>query len=318
MLLGEYCLTPEIFAAASYSSEEVCDIRLTHVKEALLSQGLVRDLRDGDWLAHLLDNSGRWHRRGLELVHKLQKQGRLVLAPAALSTPPQQEADWCRESLASDRQQPLTGIVVSDALGDQFTQEALVARIGHLSNSPWWQDRRESVILNRTTGDYLRHLDLVLRHATHLMFIDPHLDPSKRRYARFVELLLACRRAECPPLIQLHRVWYEDSHDQRDRGCDYWRGRFRDLEKPLARVGLSARVFLWDKLQRPDKGHTRYVISNLIGILCGNGFDEDHEACDTWSRLDRKTRDDIQRQLDPASRRGASYSFSIGHAGGTT
>ncbi|NMD21765.1 MAG: hypothetical protein GYA76_16180 [Verrucomicrobia bacterium] len=207
MLLGEYSLTPEVFEATSYSSEEVCDIRLTNLKEVLLSEGLVRNLRDGAWLSHLLDNSGRWHRRGMELLHKLEKQGRLLTAPAALPNTPDQELDWCCEALESHRQRPLTGIVVSDGLAEEFIQEPVVSAVGRLDRSPWWQNRRASVAVQRSTSEYLRHLDIVLRHASHLMFIDPHLDPAKGRYAGFAKLLLACRRAECPPLIELHRVW---------------------------------------------------------------------------------------------------------------
>lgn len=44
------------------------------------------------------------------------------------------------------------------------------------------------------TADYLRVLQLTLFHANSLMFIDPHLDPSKPSYHDFVQLLLATRR----------------------------------------------------------------------------------------------------------------------------
>jgi len=312
MLLGEYSLTPGVFAAASYSSEEVCDIRLTSLKEVLLNEGLVRNLRDGSWLSHLLDNSGRWHRRGLELLHKLQKQGRLLTAPPALPNPPEQESDWCREALRSHRQHPLTGIVVSDGLAEEFSREPEVSAVGRLDRCPWWQNRRASVAVQRTTSEYLRHLDLVLRHASHLMFIDPHLDPAKRRYAGFVKLLLACRRLECPPLIELHRVWYEEGTDKRDKGLAFWKERFGDLGREIGAAGLRAKVLLWEDF------HNRRVISNLVGIACGNGFDEQPDAePDTWSRLHRDQRDTIQRDFDPATGRGRCHSFTIGVSGAT-
>ena len=48
-LLAEYALTPDIFDSASYSNDEIGDVRLQQMKEVLLSEGLVRDLRDGRW-----------------------------------------------------------------------------------------------------------------------------------------------------------------------------------------------------------------------------------------------------------------------------
>ena len=46
-LLAEYALTPDVFDSTSYSSDEVCDLRLQVLKDRLLSSGLVRKVRDG-------------------------------------------------------------------------------------------------------------------------------------------------------------------------------------------------------------------------------------------------------------------------------
>ena len=43
-LLAEYALTPDVFDATSYNSEEVCGLHLQTLKEVLLNEGLVRDL----------------------------------------------------------------------------------------------------------------------------------------------------------------------------------------------------------------------------------------------------------------------------------
>ena len=76
-LLAEYALTPDVFDSTSYSSDEVGRIQLQHLKEVLLSEGLVRDLRDGKWLALFADDGRPWHMRGKELLKKLVQQKRL-------------------------------------------------------------------------------------------------------------------------------------------------------------------------------------------------------------------------------------------------
>jgi hypothetical protein len=61
-------------------------------------------------------------------------------------------------------------------------------------------------------------------------------------------------------------------------------------------VQLSCQVFIWwDE-------HDRQVISNLIGLHFGNGFDtsRDANATATWTRMSSGERDAIQREFDPA------------------
>ena len=46
------------------------------------------------------------------------------------------------------------------------------------------------------------------------------------------------------------------------------------------------------------------MISNLVGISLPNGLDVSGASGDstTWSRLGRDTRDELQREFDPAAR----------------
>ncbi|HOF49934.1 MAG TPA: hypothetical protein PLY00_17435, partial [Verrucomicrobiota bacterium] len=112
------------------------------------------------------------------------------------------------------------------------------------------------------------------------------------------------------PICHPPRVWYDEGTDKRDKGPEFWKGRFEGLGRTIGDAGLRAEVFLWEDF------HNRRVISNVVGIACGNGFDEQHNAePDTWSRLPRDERDRIQREFDPAVGRGRWYSFSIGVVG---
>ena len=301
-LLAEYAITPDVFDVGSYTSEEVCGLCLDMIREPMLTEGLVRDLREGEWRG-LCANDGRaWHRRGRELIRKLTTQGRLVPFPPVLPDPPPDDQGWCAEALATHNDRALTGgIIVTETIKNAWAKEPLVARIDRLGSARWWAARSPSVALTRTFADYEKHLDPVLRCSNSLLFIDPHLDPARYQYREIGKLLALAGGRTPVPRIEIHRVCYEGSGRARQiRDDGYFEHRFREeLADPLRAAGLQAEVFVWDDF------HDRYLISNLIGILLPNGFDTVRDPNDdtTWARLSRKDRDRIQREFDVASQR---------------
>ncbi len=306
-LLADYAITPDVFDVASYSTVGECEARLDSIRQVMLTEGLVRDLRGGKLHGVFDPDVRQWHRRGLELVKKLATQGRLIPYPPALSDPPLDDRGWCAEALASHARRPLTGgVIVTESVKDRYQNEQMVARIDRLSSAPWWAARSPSVRLTRTLAEYETHLDPILRCSNSLMFIDAHLDPAKWGYGDFAKLLRRAGGRRPAPLIEIHRVCYEGSGRQRlfpaREDPEYFKRRFHDeLGEPLRDAGLNVRVFIWDDF------HDRYLVSNLGGISLPNGFDtsSDPGAVTTWTRLGRETRDDIQREFDPATGRHA-------------
>lgn len=297
-LLAEYALTPDVFDSTSYSNDEVGGIRLQHLKEVLLSEGLVRDLRDGRWSSLFTDEGRPWHMRGKELLKKLAQQKRLRRCDCAGADEPSSDGEWCDEALASHAGLPLAGIVTTRDIAAGYRREPLVASVDQLTTAPWWAGRSPSVRLARTIGDYTDHLHLLLQCANSVMFIDPHLDPSQRRYGDVLALLQEMSGRTPAPLIEVHRVCYFDTRDKRDQRDEAgWRSMFASWSGPLQAAGLTVEVFIWDDF------HDRYVISDLVGISVPNGFDTttDPNQRTTWNRLGRKDRDDVQREFDPAS-----------------
>ena len=297
-ILAEYAITPDVFDADLYTDQSVADIRLQYFKEALLAEALVRDLRGGEWREVFRPGSPRrWHKRGLELFKKLVQQNRLASAPAALATAPTCDADWCAEAVASHRQRKLDGIISTGTAPDGVP----VAPLDRLGTAAWWNERSCTQRLARTTTAYLEHLGLLLRTAKSLMFVDPHLDPSRPGYQNFVDLVVAAGNRALAPAVEIHRVCYRGSHAARTIvPNDEWEQIFRaGLEPSLVSAGLKATVFVWDDF------HDRYLISNLVGILMPNGFDVSGAtaAQTTWARMGRPERDDVQREFDEASQR---------------
>lgn len=302
-VLGEYALTPDVFDSSCYGNDELCALLLTGVKDALLDDGLVKDLRDGEWHEIFTNGDRTWHNKGKELLKKLITQKRLIQCPAQGAQTPQSDVEWCHEALAVHGASPLNGIIVTNDIATAFSSEPIVAPIQKLSNTNWWNGRSPSLRLERTLADYRDALKPVLSFANSIMFIDPHLKPSLPRYHDFSLLLCDCGNRTPIPLIEVHRVCYEGSGSARQfPQPQAIEADFRNaLGSALTSANVTIDIFVWDDF------HDRYLISDLVGISLPNGFDTTAAARrqTTWTRLGRKDRDDLQREFDPASNRHA-------------
>ena len=307
-LLAEYAITPDVFDVDSYTNKEVCGAHLGNIQGPMLTAGLVRDLRDGEWHRLFTNNDRTWHRRGKELIKELAKQGRLTPSPPVLPDSPPDDQGWCAEALATHNNRAFTGgVIVTESIKNVRARVSLVAQIDQLENAQWWTPQNSSVTLTRKSADYKRHLDQVLRYSNSLLFIDPYLDPMKPRYRHIGALLKIAGRQKPPPKIEIHR----HSHEGRaNKNNTYFENRFRTgFMNTLHAAGLQVEVFIWDRF------HDRYLISNLIGILLSNGFDIDqgrNANTTTWARLSRKDRDRVQREFDVAAgQHKLQYRFTI-------
>ncbi|MFO0726460.1 MAG: hypothetical protein U1E65_21925 [Myxococcota bacterium] len=307
-LLAEYALTPGVFDATAYSGEEVCGLHLQALKEVLLHEGLVRNLRAGEW-ARIFDNSTRsWHQRGKELLKKLRTQHRIVLGEPGSGATPQSDADWCVDALASHSARPLAGVIATDATAVPHAGNELVSSVSKLSSAPWWASRSPSLRLGRTLVDYEAALAPVLRHANSLIFVDPFIDPTDHhQYGDLMKLLAGLCARSSKPLVELHRAaWYGAGNDKRPKVSDVVEALTPAITAVAKTAGLSVEVFLWDEI------HDRYLITNLIGISLPYGFGTTRaaNAQTTWTRLGRDDRDAVQRDFDPA-RRAPRHRFTI-------
>jgi hypothetical protein len=308
-LISEYALTPDVFDQTCYGSVEVCGVHLQGLKEILLHEALVRDLRDGEWGKLFLGDHRPWHLRGKELLKKLVSQRRLLASAPAIAATPATDADWCAEAVASHGVRALTGVIVSDTLGPAHRGNPLVAPISNLAGAVWWAGRSPTIRLGRTLADYRSALELVVRHANSIMVIDPYIDPSSRSYQGIVTVLEGAAGRAPIPLIEIHRVAWWQGRDKRPQDAEIERFMRVGLQPAATRSGLSFEVFLWDDF------HDRYLISDLVGILVSHGFDTTTRAgaLTTWARLGRPQRDDVQREFDRASARHVlRHRFTVG------
>lgn len=300
-LLAEYALTPDVFDSTAFSSEEVCGLYLQSLKDVLLHEGLVRNLRAGEWAKTFDDSSRPWHQRGKELLKKLRTQHRTVLADAIRPSSPQTDAEWCLEALGSHASRPLAGVIATDATAAPHAGNPAVSSVGRLGSAPWWAARSPSLRLGRTLADYNAALALVLRHANSLAFIDPFIDPTDRhQYGDLMTILASLQGRSVKPLVEIHRAaWYGGGNDKRPRVTEVVAALQPSIQAVANTARISVDVFLWDDI------HDRYLITDLIGISLPYGFGTTTapNAQTTWTRLGRNDRDSVQRDFDPAHRR---------------
>jgi hypothetical protein len=308
-LLAEYALTPDVFDSTAYSSEEVCGLHLQALRDVLLHEGLVRNLRSGDWVKTFDDSSRPWHQRGKELLKKLRTQHRTVVADATRPTPPQTDAEWCLEALGSHASHPLAGVIASDATAAPHAGNVTVSSVNRLANAPWWAARSPSVRLGRTLSEYQAVLAPVLRYANSLVFIDPFIDPTDHhQYGGLIKILASLQARSVKPLIEIHRAaWYGGGNDKRPQVKDVAAALQPAIQAVAKSAGISVEVFLWDDF------HDRYLITDLIGISLPHGFGTTKapNAQTTWTRLGRDDRDSVQREFDPAHRH-PRHRFTVG------
>jgi hypothetical protein len=296
-LLSEYAITPDVFDVNSYPHEEAGTARLEHIKDAFLEDAVLRNLRNGEWMRVFANPERFWHHRGMELLKKMSKQNRIRLSEAACQNSPVSDSDWCREAIASHKVDPLVGVIATARVMDEIGADPCLGRIDRLGSSPCWVCRSQSVRLRRCLSDYEAQLQLIMRTANSIMFIDPHLDPTRPHYADVLPLLLLGQGRNPTLSIEIHRVIYFGTGPNRKLIAPAeWEHRFRNSwSDALAAAGLQVEVFIW------DDHHDRYLITDLLGILMGNGFDTTGGMdLTTWTRISRKDRDDIQKEFDPA------------------
>lgn len=301
-LMTEYAITPAVFDAMHYSSDEIIDSNFGLLKEALFNEGIVRNLYGGEWLNIFKDPSREWHQRGKELLKKLIKQNRLRYHSPSHLPFPNNDHDWCAEALLSNEKCPLGGLITTRETAAHYSRtHSLITPIGKLSSAQWWNSRGNSTRLLRKTASYLEHLRLALECSNSLMFIDRNLDPTRWSYREFIKIIEVLKTREVPPLVEIHRTLSASERGGRvTHSIDEWKRRFSDSFSELVRqFDIKIEIFIWDNM------HDRYLVSDIFGISAPNGFDvsKNLEEITTWTCVSRNDRDDITREYDPACRR---------------
>jgi hypothetical protein len=292
-MLGRFAITPWALAEGHCSSTAALELGIGCLYDLCRAEGLFTDLREGEW-SRSAEAVGPLAKRFLTFA---RKERRLIQVSQQLAAAPDNDEEWLWEAQALHGTFPCRAIITHKDHAAEHADDPIVTSIERLNLSDWWAQRSPAKNIARTTTAYLGALDLVLRHANSLMFIDPHIDPVAENYREFPQLLLAAGAAGRRPLIEIHRASWRLVQGRKDGvSSAQWMADFEPWSERLVRAGLSATVFLWETM------HDRYLITDLVGINVPNGFDiaTDPAQTSTWTNPGPAERDRLQKEFDCA------------------
>jgi len=285
-------MTPEALAEARSSSTAALELGIGCLNDLCRAEGIFADMRNGRW-SQATDAVGPLAKQFLTFA---KKNRRLIVTPPQLPPDPEGDEWWLWEAQKLHETYPCRAIITHRELAANYP-DAPVVSIERLNQTDWWEMRSPSKPVNRTTAGYLQTLDLVLRHANSLMFVDAYIDPLAPSYQEFPQLLLSAGANGRRPLIEIHRAsWHKVGGQNQVQSLPQWMADFEPWSNRLAAAGLKATVFLWERM------HDRYLITDLVGITVPYGFDisADANETSTWTRLGPTERDRQQREFDIA------------------
>ena len=318
-MISEFAILPDVFAASPGCNGAAHDACMAQLTELFLNEGVVRDLRHGEWRRTVCENANHLTSAGRQLVKSLLSSNRLRKFEASPLPPPSSSEEWLWEAQRSQKlgihDRTLLATLASPEMADQEA-DPFVVSIQGLHATTWWNSRRNSVRLQRQTDAYIQQLKPLFRYSNSLLFIDPNLNPQKPGYSQFGLLLRSARHSEGKPdLIEIHRsckdpggATLQEQYPSRSE----WIAKFEGLGRELGANGLGATVFLWEDF------HDRYLISNLMGLSIPYGFDictdaHRHQLRTTWTTLGRRDADEIRREFDRSNQERLRYEpFDIG------
>lgn len=297
----EIAITPSVFKTCSYTSPDVCDSELRGIWSDICGRLIIRNLRAGKWYKELKQDNTETSPMGRKILSALHKRNRLRGFCSSSINEPISPKEWCEEALASHAKENLTGVLSCiEGKQSQKTNNLVCSIMNRHLNGSWWSQQIVAgpPPVRRTTANYLNALGVILKQATHIMIMDPHLDPSHHDYREIDQLLIATHRSDgVQPKIEIHRVCYTGAGNRKIISNEDWENNFKTHLKPsLQAAGVEAEVFIW-----PD-AHDRHIITNLGGIHLGNGLKTNNNPNDvtTWTRMPSTTADEVQRQFDPS------------------
>lgn len=295
-LLLDLAITPEVFSPAGYSAPERCDDSLFQLEPIVMQEAIVRDLASGRWQEYLKASEATLSIAGLKLFRAMTD--RIRPCGAVKYSNPETPEEWCWEAEALHQKERGDGILVGHETALRNGGDGVVCAAERVHQANWWLARACSVTMHRQTGDYIRHLDRLLRFAKSAVFIDPHLDPTVQRYSEFHKVLEIARRRQTTLHGEVHRNCYRGSGVDRHEISEL---EARQMFEPLAQkltspeVKLRLDIFVWDRF------HDRFLITDLLGLSVPNGFDisENSDEVTRWTRLSREDRDGVLREFAP-------------------
>jgi hypothetical protein len=143
----------------------------------------------------------------------------------------------------------------------------------------------------------------LLRRASRFDFIDGWLNPANDHYSAFCRLVKELNHNPNKPKIVFHTSLKAMPRRETAENA------FSQISQAMIPAGKNADVYIWDPNDLPDKFHDRFLLTNLIDVGLGRGFESDRRFDNNAFIIPRAT---AQRVLE-SFRNDVNSSFTPEH-----
>lgn len=306
----EVGLLPEVFDREHYESLLHQEMALGRLLQRLRITTWVRAVEEPKWTLEAKERC-RTSLPAQKVLQTLAKERRIISeAPTAGKDFP----DWPSRFEESHKLRELCALISDDLFGSDTKFRPQITNISKVIAEDWWSDLTLNTEVEGSE-EFVAVIRLPLTRAARIELVDPWLLPTKDQSKRLLELIVTeVVRNPSVSAFKIHSSFKAlRDHPQR-REKSFWRSRFEHISEQLANSNRSARVFIWDHRDLPDKFHDRYLLTELGSCGIGKGFDVEKGVKTRFYRLDRETNRCLESvfRADENSQPKPYFSFRIG------
>lgn len=176
---------------------------------------------------------------------------------------------WLPNAVDEHQVRPFHAIVASSNPSNESSIICSDAILPGSKNAPLLWNTRRSIPIKRTDVDMAKCVSLLLRSCRWVVLIDPHFDPSERRFTAPLKAFLKEIASRHMQAAKVTKIEYHLSNKNKDIG-----GFKRSLNQWI-RPALPNAAKLTFVRWKQDELHNRYLITDRGGVSFLTGLDLD-------------------------------------------
>lgn len=291
-MLYHYALMPDVFRPELLAKRPSTQVVLKQLLRGLCENGLVANLHADAWSRHvqvdllpLLPPNVKDDVQSC--LKRLADNHRLVTFPLCSAGNPHCHEDWLDAALDVHSQHELHGIVLTQALIQQYgLPHPAFVELSEVLDSPQWLERTHDITVSRSLPDYKAALTPLLKYAKTLDLIGPYMNCHEPRFFDMVQICARLLgkgryRPELSRIISIHAG--DPQKYSNEAPADRllaWEQELRPLVN--ADPNLRFRVYLWSDYDKQERFHDRYILTDQCCVEVPGGLDRG-KGTTSWS-----------------------------------
>ena len=302
-MLCEFAITPDFFRKEVAESNR---ITVMEILKGICDNGMIANLNKDRWGKYIANElipqlEPKIRDKVMRLLNTLSDRNRLVRYPKIQNGDPCTDLEWFHNIIEHHSKIPFYSILYSHILSERIEKkgEEFIELNNDILDTPKWENRKRSIMIERSEAGFRKILSGVLRHAKKVLLIDPYMNCRVTRFSKVIELVsdLAGNRsfARQPVEIEIHTGNPEKYGEDMESVDDRLRAWEKFLYPLFSKYSHKFKVVCWKKKEEknPSRLHNRYIITNQCGLNIQSGLDisesDETEVC----LLDEKVKSSI-------------------------